>query len=215
MQVNEKEIILPFRTRRELYPSKRSAFLFCLVNIFLLGAGIFRLIPLGVWPLTLAELFPSILLFLLALFLLPLSVFVLTSALRKDKPRLSNSVRISHEGIAFSHLFPALAWEEISALVPYTWTQFGQSRTSLGIVPRNPSLLLARMREKNATSFLSRMSTRFVLYTYRNALTILNIPKSFLPIPMDEFLALIEERFADELSRYDITIAEWQDVTTR
>ncbi|HEU5376520.1 MAG TPA: hypothetical protein VFV38_13850, partial [Ktedonobacteraceae bacterium] len=185
----------------------------CMGGIFLLGGGIFLLIPGENVHVTLGELLFSILLIGLAvLFLLP-SIIALVMMLKGNNSRLTRVVRITTEGVFFVHLFPTVvAWSEISRLVLYMQPYLGNHHAVLSILPRDPEAILARILEKRSGNVFTRLFTKITVFFYRrsNALSPLSIPQAVLSIPLDDFLAMIQERFADELGEHGVTVLGWQ-----
>jgi hypothetical protein len=139
------------------------------------------------------------------------------SASRRRSRVQPHQLRINQEGIfcnlpVFSTLIP---WDEIAALVPYTYHFLGDYPV-LGIVPRDYNALITRTIEKHAKHawqkawyhLLDSINTWFSHGS--NALTPIHVYESTLPISIDELLATIQERFAVELCEHHVTIRHWQ-----
>jgi hypothetical protein len=213
LQVTETEIILPLNIQRNISPTKRDLLSLCVGSIFMPGVGIFLLIPHGGLIPTTGEGPLSLLLIVLSILVLLPSLTALAIVLQGDSSRSSRFVRINHEGVFFTHLFPTVVkWSEISTLVPYTRTYLGHRQTALGGVPQDPEAIIARILDERSRNFLSRFFSRINRYLYRrsNALSPLPIPQVMVPISIDELIALIQERFANELSEHHVTILGWQ-----
>lgn len=210
MQVTETEIILPFSVKRGIPLSRRDLLSLCLIGFALLGVGLFWLIPHG-GPIPTAggDSLAFVCIVLAILFLLP-SVTALVLFQRGE--RSPQGVHITHEGILFAHLFPTVvAWSEISALVPYRWTYMGRPLTVLGVVPHDPEAIIARYIEKRSRNVFIRFLAKSNIAISRraNTLTPLHIPQAMVPITIDELLAMIQERFADELREHHIAVLGW------
>ncbi|HEU5376407.1 MAG TPA: hypothetical protein VFV38_13260 [Ktedonobacteraceae bacterium] len=213
MHVTETEIILPLSVIMERV-SRRDLISPCLVGILLLGAGLFFLFPpAGSIPTTNNGPLVIVLIILAMLFLLP-SVTLLVMIWQSERSRSSRFVRINHEGFLFSYLFPTvITWGEISSLVPYTQLFLGRSYTALGIIPHDPEAILTRITDVQSKGFFSRWLWKIDLYFYRRskALSPLRISQAIVSIPMEEFLALIQERFGRELREHGIALLGWQE----
>lgn len=219
LQVTETEILLSFNIKRDTPLSKRNMLPLCVVGFFLLGGGVLLLIPNGgLLPTSGEGPLAILLLVLLILFLLP-SVTALTMTLHGENARAPRFVQIDQEGVCFSHLFGValvpmmVKWSEISLLVPYTRTSLGHRITALGIVPQDVDALLACIIERRSGNFFSRFLSQINISLYRRShvLTPLNITQALLPISVDELIAMIQERFANELNKNRVTIGEWQN----
>lgn len=186
----------------------------CLMGIFLLGAGVFFLIPHeGLIPTTGEGPLAIFFLVLSILFLLP-SIIALAMIRPGDRSRSSRFVRIDHEGFLFLYLFPTVVqWSEISSLVPYTRAYLGRPYAELAIVPKDPEAILARIIDERSRGFFSHFLARINVYFYRRSKTLspLKVPQVILPVSVDELIAMIQERFANELREHRVAILEWQE----
>lgn len=213
MHVTETEIILPLGVIVERV-SRKNMIPLCLMGIFLLGAGLFFLFPpAGLIPTTNDGPLIIVLIILSMLFLLPF-VTLLVMIRQSERSRSSRFVRIDYEGFLFSYLFPTVVtWGEISSLVPYTRIFLGYSRANLGVVPQDPEAILARIIDVKSKGFFSRWFWRVNLYFYRRSreLSPLTIPQAIVPIPLEEFLSLIQERFGSELREHGVALLGWQE----
>ncbi|HEU5376801.1 MAG TPA: hypothetical protein VFV38_15300 [Ktedonobacteraceae bacterium] len=65
--------------------------------------------------------------------------------------------------------------------------------------------------------FFSRWFWKVNLYFYRRSrvLSPLTIPQAMVPIPMEAFIALIQERFGSELREHGIALLGWQEGNMR
>lgn len=217
LHVSETEIILSLGVILERF-SRRDMVSPCLMGILLLGAGLFFLFPpAGLIPATDNGPLVIVLIILSMLFLLP-SVTILVMIWQSERSRSSRFVRINHEGFLFSYLFPTVVtWGEISSLVPYTRIFLGYSHANLGVVPQDPEAILARIIDVKSKGFFSRWFWRVNLYFYRRSrvLSPLTIPQAMVPIPMEEFIELIQERFGSELRKHGIALLGWQEGNMR
>ena len=217
MQVTETEIILPFNANRNIPLSRRDILSLCIAGIFMLGGGIFLLIPHGgLIPIT-NESPLSILLIILSILILLPSTALLAMSLQGESMHSPRFVRIDHEGIFFSYLLPTVVkWSEISMLTPYTTrTYLGSRSVALGIAPQDPENILARITDKRSMNFLSHFLMKADLYFYHrsNKPSPLILPQMLLPISIDELIAMIQERFANELREHHVVVSGWQDET--
>lgn len=78
------------------------------------------------------------------------------------------------------------------------------------MIPHDP--MLARIVEKRSGNVFTRFFTRINVFFYRRskALSPLSIPQAVLSISIDDLLAMIQERFADELGEHGVTVWGWQ-----
>ena len=160
-----------------------------------------------------AIILPIVLVMVAAIFILAIvtSTIILT---RSAKLSSQYTICIDHEGVHWPRLFrktpdtELIRWDEISTFILHTRTFSGHYLNVLGVVLHDPEATLARLYNMKAGHPLSR----FVIKTYLNFYkgpsfrTPLNIPQTLVPVPLEELLEMIQERFADELYRHHIIL---------
>jgi hypothetical protein len=126
---------------------------------------------------------------------------------------------INHKGILcglpiFSTL---ITWDEMIAMVPYTWKLFGYTYPVLGIIPRDYKSLITRAIEEHTEHawqrawyhFLDKINAWFEHGS--NARAPIHIFELRLPLSIDELLVVMQERFTVELREHHVMIQGWQN----
>lgn len=200
MQVTETEIFLPFSIKHAL-PRGNTLQTYVAGGVAL-GAGIIFLVLQ-------IELLLSLVLIAAGFLLFIGPVLIAWTSQRVSR----QFVRMNHEGIFFASLLPTVVqWGDISTVALSTWTYLGRPISSVSFVPRDPEAMIARIIEQRAKNVFSRllMKTNMLLYRRSNAPSPLMISQAVSPIPLNELLALIQERFANELRESRVTVLGWQ-----
>jgi len=201
LQVTETEIFLPFSLKHSL--PRGNPLQTSLAGVIPLGGGIILLV------LQAGLLLPLVL--IAAGFLLLISPVIMAWASKEVSRQF---VRMNHEGILFASVLPTVVqWGDISTVTLSTWTSMGRPISSESFVPRDPEAMIARIIEQRAKNVFSRllMKTNMSLYHRSNAPSPLMISQAVSPIPLDELLVLIQERFANELRESRVTVLGWQE----
>jgi len=204
LQVTETEIDLPFSSKYSL--PHGNTLQTSIAGVIPLGAGILFLILQ-------VELLLSIVL-IAAGFLLLLSPLIIAWTSKRISRQF---VRMNHEGVFFASLLPTVVqWGDISTVALSTWTSMGHPINSLSFVPRDPEAMIARIIEHRTKHIFSRllMKTNVLFYRRSHAPSPLMISQAVSPIPLDELLTLIQERFANELRENRVTVLGWQESGT-
>lgn len=217
MQINETEILFPLNASRNKTISRKDMLYLCIAGIVMLGIGIFVLIPQGGQIID-AILIPSsakvplsILLSIVGALILFGSIVALMELRPNNNSRL---VRVNHDGFFFPHLLSTIVtWGEISTIAPYMQNYLGQHIAVLAIVPQDTEEILSRVFAERSRSFFSSFYAKINIAFYHRsrALSPLQIPQVLLPVSIDDFISLIQERFASELNEHRVAILEWQD----
>jgi hypothetical protein len=215
LQVTDAEILLSLNAKRNIPLSRRDILSLCLLGIFLLGAGIYLLIPhRGLAPTPGEVLFPILLSGFAIMILLP-SITLLVMSLRSESLRTPRFVRIDREGVFFSPLLSTVVtWSEISTLTPYTLQYLGLRIPALGIILRDSEAITARIIADHSGNVFSHAVSTLNIWFYRRskALTPLNILQPTLSISIDELITVIRERFGNELNEHHVAISGWESV---
>ena len=204
MQVTETDIVLPFSVKSS--PPGGNPLQTSLAGVLPLGAGIVLLV------LQAGLIFPLVL--IAAGFLLLMSPVLMAWSSHTVSRQF---VRISHEGVLFAPRLPTVVeWGDIATVALSTWTYLGHPIRLLSFVHRDPEALLARLTEHRASNGFSRLLTKtnMVFYRRSHAPSPLMISQQVSPIPLEELLALIQERFANELRENRVTVLGWQESGT-
>lgn len=199
--MTETEIVLPFSVEH-LHPPG-NALQFYTAGLTSLGLGIL----LFVFHIEL----------LLAIVLIAAGVLLLISPVLiawSSKTVSRQVVCINHEGVLFAPRLPnVVKWGDISTVTLSTWTSLGHPSRVVSFVPRDPEAMTARLLEHGAKNGFSRllMKTNMVIYRRTHAPSPLMISQQVSPIPLEELLAMIQERFARELRENRVAVLGWQE----
>jgi len=201
LQITETEIVLPFNIKHSL--PYENPLQFYTAGLTSLGLGILLL-------LLQAEQLLAIVLIAAGILLLVSPIIIAWSS----KTVSRQFVRMNHEGVLLSSILPTLVqWGDIAAIALSTWTYLGRPHRVLSFVPRDPEALIARIIEHRAKNVFSRLLMKMNMSLYRrsHAPSPLMISHAVSPLPLDELLMLIQERFASELRENRVTVLGWQE----